>query len=430
MSPFDVPHLLLRNASVPRALLRSPPALPLGDVVPLDIEIANGRVVRLASPGTLEGEGVDLDHGMVWPCFVDLHTHLDKGHIWPRAANPDGSRFGALSTVGADREANWTADDIRARMDFALRCAYAQGTRAIRTHLDSIGTQPWVTWPVFREMREAWRGRIDLQAVALFHPEAALDQPWLERLADLVAESGGVMGGVPYMEADPIDYLDRIFAHAEKRGLDLDFHVDETHDPAAACLRLIAETAIRRRFPGRIVAGHCCSLALQTPEEIDRTLDLVAEARVTVVSLPMCNMYLQDRTPGRTPRWRGVTLLHEMRARGISVVVSSDNCRDPFYAYGDHDVVEVYREATRILQLDHPIGDWPQTVTITPAEVAGFADGGISEGMTADLVLFRARNFNELLARPSQQRQILRAGRPVSPALPDYRELDHLMERP
>jgi cytosine deaminase len=143
----------------------------------------------------------------------------------------------------------------------------------------------------------------------------------------------------------------------------------------------------------------------------------------------MCNMYLQDRTAGRTPRWRGVTLLHEMRARGIGVAVASDNTRDPFYAYGDLDAVEVYREATRILQLDHPIGDWPHVVTVAPSTVAGFGDGGIAEGMAADLVLFRARTFNEFLARPPQDRIILRAGRPISRVLPDYRELDHLMER-
>jgi cytosine deaminase len=421
----DRDHLLLRNAGVPRALLRAAP--PGADVVPLDIEISGGRILRLAPAGTLEGEGVDLDRGMVWPCFVDLHTHLDKGHIWPRAANPDGTRAGALAMVGTDREANWSAEDVRARMDFALRCAYAQGTRAIRTHLDSVGKQPWITWPVFAEMREAWRGRIELQAVALFHPEAADDPAWLASLADLVAECGGLMGGVPNMQAGPEDFLDRVFGHAERRGLDLDLHVDETNDPGSVCLRLVAETALRRKFAGRIVTGHCCSLSLQAPDDIDRTLDLVAEAGIAVVSLPMCNMYLQDRTAGRTPRWRGVTLLHEMAARGIRVAVSSDNCRDPFYAYGDHDMVEVYREATRIAHLDHPIGDWPRSVTLAPAAAAGFAEGSVAEGEPADLVLLRARTFNEFLARPPTDRIILRAGRPIVRALPDYRELDHLL---
>ena len=139
MHRFDFPHLILRNASVPRALLRAPSAFPMpvvDDVVALDIEIVEGRIARLAPPGLLVGDGVDLDRGMVWPCFVDLHTHLDKGHIWPRAANPDGTRAGALAAVGADREKNWNAEDVRARMDFALRCAYAQGTRAIRTHIE------------------------------------------------------------------------------------------------------------------------------------------------------------------------------------------------------------------------------------------------------------------------------------------------------
>jgi cytosine deaminase len=423
----DRPRLVLRNATLPACLLDPAPAG--AETVLRDLLLEDGRIARIAPPGAVAGEGADLDRGMVWPCLVDLHTHLDKGHIWPRAANPDGTRQGALATVGADREANWSAADVRARMAFALRCAYVQGTRAIRTHLDSIGQQPWISWPVFRELREEWRGRIALQAVALFHPDAARDDAWLVRLADLVAESGGALGGVPYMEALPW-YLDRVFQLAEQRGLDLDFHVDETGDPAAAALRAIAETARARRFAGRIVVGHCCSLAVQPAEEVDRTLDLVAAAGLAVVSLPMCNLYLQDRTAGRTPRWRGVTLLHEMRARGIAVSVASDNCRDPFYAYGDHDLVEVYREATRIAHLDHPVGDWPATVAATPAAVAGFASCRIAEGAPADLILFRARTFNELLSRPQADRIVLRAGRAIDRTLPDYRELDALMERP
>ena len=65
-------------------------------------------------------------------------------------------------------------------------------------------------------------------------------------------------------------------------------------------------------------------------------------------------MYLQDRTPGRTPRWRGVTVIQEMRRRGIRVAAAGDNCRDSFYAYGDHDVLDTFRQAVRIAHLDHP----------------------------------------------------------------------------
>jgi cytosine/creatinine deaminase len=158
--------------------------------------------------------------------------------------------------------------------------------------------------------------------------------------------TGGVHDDLP---ADFQPMLDHFFALAEARGLDLDLHVDESGESGARALREIALTAIRRGFKGRIQCGHCCSLSLQPEEYARETIARVAEAGLDIVVLPMCNMYLQDRVAGRTPRWRGVTLVHELRAAGVRVSVASDNTRDPFYAYGDLDMVEVMREATRIL---------------------------------------------------------------------------------
>ena len=79
----------------------------------------------------------------------------------------------------------------------------------------------------------------------------------------------------------------------------------------------------------------------------------------------------------RTPRQRGVTLFHELTAAGVQTAVSSDNTRDPFYAYGDLDMVEVMREATRILHLDHPYGDWPLSVGARPAAMMGLQGAGV-----------------------------------------------------
>ena len=104
---------------------------------------------------------------VVLPGFVDCHTHIDKGHIWPRKPNPDGSFMGSLLSVGDDRAARWSAADVSRRMDFSLRTAYAHGTKALRTHLDSVAPQEEISWPVFEEMRERWAGRIELQAACL-----------------------------------------------------------------------------------------------------------------------------------------------------------------------------------------------------------------------------------------------------------------------
>ena len=426
-SPGQPHYDWIANARVPAVLLDSDLVAGADGLVAADLRLEAGRIAAIEAPGDRDG-ALDQRGGMVLPCFVDMHTHIDKGHIWPRRPNPDGTFDGALVSAGEDRTANWRAEDVRRRMDFALRCAYAHGTAVLRTHLDSVAPQHRISWPLFTEMRESWAGRIDLQAVSILSVEDFLTDHGRE-LASLIAESDGVLGAFTYMTPQLDDALDAMFRLAAEHGLDLDFHSDETADPDARCLRHIAEAALRHRFTGRVVCGHCCSLANQSDDEAARTLDLVAEAGIAVVSLPMCNMYLQDRRADRTPRWRGVTLLREMRARGIPVAVASDNTRDPFYGYGDLDGLEVLREAVRIFQLDCPVGDWVAAVTRWPANIIGAEGRGrIAVGGPADLVLFDGRDYSELLSRPESGRRVIRAGALIDRALPDYRELDDLME--
>jgi cytosine deaminase len=63
------------------------------------------------------------------------------------------------------------------------------------------------------------------------------------------------------------------------------------------------------------------------------------------------------------------------------------------------------------------------------AAIGGFGyTARIAVGAPADLVLFRARDWTELLARPQTDRVVLRGGVEIDTALPDYRELDDLME--
>jgi cytosine deaminase len=399
-----------------------------------DIVVERGRIAALSPlPAQLKDlPSLELDGGLVLPRFVDVHTHLDKGHISPRAPNPDGTFFTARETVARDREVYWSADDVRARMDFALRCAFAHGTGAIRTHLDSIGKQTAISWPVFAELRQEWKDRIALQAVPLFITDvAADDEPQFRAIAATAAKHGGLLGAVTFLGLPPDAKLelalDRIFGAALAHGLDLDFHVDESCSMDARSLERIAAAARRHRFKGRIVAGHCCALGQYADADRARVIDAVAEAGITVVSLPMCNMYLQDRAGGRTPRLRGVAPLHELDAAGVPVMVASDNTRDPFYAYGDLDMLEVFREATRILHLDHSQRPWIRLLGATAADIMGLAGNGtIAVGAPADLVLTRARTPHELLSRPQWDRIVIVAGQQIDTTLPDYRELDRL----
>jgi cytosine deaminase len=434
---FSSPDYRLINASIPRCLLD---ARDGGDAVsdalmPATLIISAEKIQQIrvgTQSAAAAGESlpaIDLDGGMIWPVCADLHTHLDKGHIWFRAPNASCRWQDARSIVARDREDNWNAEDVAARMDFALRCAYAHGTGAVRTHIDSYGKQSAISWGVLAKMRERWTGRIALQAVSLTMPENYIGDEG-KRLADLVADHGGILGATVIDQSDPGAVLERIFMLARDRNLDLDFHADETANPDSNALEAIAEATTRFGWQGRVTAGHCCSLARRPEAAAQHTIARVAAAGVTVVSLPMCNMYLQDRRTGRqTPHWRGVTLVKELATAGVPVALASDNTRDPFYAYGDLDPVEVFAQAVRIAQLDDPLGGWVRAITTTPAAVMGSNVGVLGQGRGADLIVFRARSWSELLARPRGPRLVIRGGRPLTEGPPDYRELDSIARR-
>ena len=433
---FQVPagsHYWLCNGHIPRSLLsdahRSLAAdeRSHNDLAAVDVEVRDGAIARIRPTNnttTDQVPAIDLQLGLIWPCFVDMHTHLDKGHIWPRSPNPDGTFESALETVQQDSERHWEAQDIYRRAEFGLKCSYAHGTQAVRTHLDAFDAQGEVSFEVFRQLRKNWQEKITLQAVCLVTLDYFLGKKG-EKLANLVAESDGVLGGVAFMNADIVAQIDRVFELAKERNLNLDFHTDESLNPDDIALQLVAQAAMRHQFEGRITCGHCCSLSVQSEAAVRQTVEAVKAAGISVVSLPMCNLYLQDRQRGRTPRYRGVTILKELKAAGIKCALASDNCRDPFFAYGDHDGLEVFRQSVRIGHLDHPIGDWPRAVTRSPAEMMGLENVGlIGAGLPANLVVFKARSFNELMARGWGDRVVIRNGKQIDTTLPDYAELD------
>ncbi|RVA27897.1 cytosine deaminase, partial [Mesorhizobium sp. M7D.F.Ca.US.004.03.1.1] len=62
-----------------------------------DITVTEGKIAAISAHrrAATPLDAVDLGGRIVLPCFVDCHTHIDKGHIWPRKPNPDGTFMGA-----------------------------------------------------------------------------------------------------------------------------------------------------------------------------------------------------------------------------------------------------------------------------------------------------------------------------------------------
>ncbi|MES1167335.1 MAG: amidohydrolase family protein, partial [Pseudomonadota bacterium] len=199
--------------------------------------------------------------------------------------------------------------------------------------------------------------------------------------------------------------------------------------PQAELLRPIAEAVLLTEFPHPVVCGHCCSLALQTPARAQETIALVREARIGIISLPLCNVYLQDRaTPEtpfpRSPRWRGLTLARDFMEAGVPLACAGDNVRDAFFAFGNYDPFEVYIESLRLGHLDSLLTDSVRVVTSTPADLMGRPDyGRVAPGAAAHLVVFAAKSFSELLSRPGVVRRFVDGEEVRALPVPDFAEL-------
>lgn len=412
------------NARVPAGLVQGFEVRALDEaagLVSIDFGVAADGTLTAGAAGRHE---VDLGGRIVLPTAIDSHVHLDKAYIVRRTGIPVGGLPDAVALSVADA-VNWTADDLRARMSRALERAYRHGTSALRTHLDTPAMPARSTaWQVFDILRREWRGRIEMQAVALMAIER-VDQAddYAERCRQIRAMNGVLGAFIAPGMATP-GRLDALFGHAAATGLDVDFHVDETLDPAARALELICDSIARAGFSGSVVAGHCCSLATMPAADRDRIVAKVARTGVHVVSLPHSNLFLQDRSGDATPLRRGVTAARELCAAGASVHFASDNVQDPFHPYGDYDMVDVFRSAVRAAHLDDGIAGWLARQFRDASAACGFAAHGmLAAGAMANLVVFDACDLYDLVGAPSCGRVVLRDGRPLEPVSLDLRDL-------
>jgi cytosine deaminase len=297
--------------------------------------------------------------------------------------------------------------------------------RAVRSHVDWTAETAGFVWPTLVALRAAWADRIDLQLAPLMALDDAEDIDLLQRAAAAAGEGGGVLGFFAYRQPRLNERVMQVVAHAAHAGLDLDFHVDEGLEPELVGVEAVAEALVARRFAGRVLLGHCVALTLLDDRALARVLAKVATSRASIVALPLTNLHLQDGDRVRSPRRRGMAPLREAAAAGIGASVATDNVRDGFFPYGDHDPLAALGLAALVGHLPDPARLWASAITTAPARAMGLAwDGCLRAGAPADLVLFDARTSSELFARAGRPRRVIRAGRVIDAQPPSLRELD------
>ena len=411
------PKLLL-GARLPRWLLGD--AWPLakdGSPQLARIELADGRITGVkpmaganASNDAEEGTW-QLEGALVLPGFVDAHLHLDKTFTLPRIRDVQPGLLGAIEASLRDLP-NWTPDDIRTRASRGLQWAYEAGSVHVRTHINwaDISSLP-MAWPVLDALSREWADRLKLELVSLTRLDAFGDIDAARVVASRVSETGphALMGGFVHSVNWNIAYLRNLLLAAQEKNLDVDLHVDEELNPAAEGLLGTARILREIGFEGRVVCGHVCALAAQPESVALATLDEVARAPITLVSLPITNLLLQDAVTGRTPRMRGITLVKEARARGIPLLFASDNVQDPFCPVGSYDPIECFASAALAAQLDAPFDNWSDTLCRSDLLQRGTPGAPSLAGQSADLVIFRHADVTSWPSR-SGARTVIRGG--------------------
>ncbi len=385
-----------------------------------DVAIANGRFVRIAEGLTSLSSTVTLDAEgrMAVSGFVEPHIHLDKALISERApVNVSGTLTEAIEILWEIKR-NYRVEEIADRASRVLVQALSNGILRLRTHVDVDpigGVRP--AEGLIRA-RDRFRDLMDIQIVA-FPQEGIVKSPGTEALMRQVMKLGvDVVGGMPFNEASPQDsrrHIEIVFDIASEFDADIDMHVDETDDPMARTLEVLAELTIRNGWQGRVTAGHTCALASYPRDYADHVIGRLREANIHMIANPATNLMLQGRLDDY-PKRRGVTQVKELLAAGVNVACGQDCVHDTFYPFGQNDPLEIAFLLCHASQMSQPaeILSVMDMVTGNGAKALRAPDHRVAVGGVADLVVLDARDAREAFATRAPRRWVIRKGRLIA----------------
>jgi cytosine deaminase len=365
-----------------------------------DVSLRGGRVAAIR-PAEPAGEPAWL----ALPGLVNLHAHADRAFT-VQSFRPRS--FSDALAAAASARAGFTVAEVEARATRLFARSVAHGVTRLRTHTD---VDPVVELRSMEGILAAKRqaaSSISVEVVAFSTSRNdPAEPPALARLERAVALGADVIGASLNSSAEPARALAALLDLAERSGLGLDLHLDEHLEREKMLTSLVAD-AVMARGLRRITLSHLCALSMLDAKAAAALIDKLARAEITVVALPETNLFLQERGE-RTPIRRGVTLIHELLAGGVTVRLGTDNIRDWFFPFGDGDMLETGQIAAIAAHLD----DEAQLI-------AAMCDGcrTIEEGAAADLVLLRASSFDDALARRPAERMVFKVGRQVAGPAP------------
>ena len=385
----------------------------------VDVLVDNGRIkeIRPAGIGLSVGRIIDAKGGLLTAPYADPHVHLDAVLLAQVCPNESGTLKEGIANWASMRE-QMTEADLLERATSAVKWCVAHGTGRIRTHVDCRSPMAVEALCAFREEIEHL---VELQVVAF--PQEGIFNASRQK-SDLVwAVEHGVdaVGAIPHHEATPErgrESISLAFDLAEKHGIQIDLHCDETDDPESQHILWVCHEKIQRGFQNHVLAGHCTAMHSYSDTVAEKAIQAVVESRVQVVANPLDNIVLQGRGDGY-PRRRGITRIPELLSAGALVGVGHDSIMDPWYPLGRGNLVDAVSMLVHVAQMTRPKEIERSHQLMVDDNHAGF--GGppvLEEGGEASFLIHSVSDASTIVRTRAVPRWVLRRGAVVAETVP------------
>ncbi len=364
-----------------------------------------------AGPEVNAEDARTLDAGgrLVLPAFVNPHLHACKC-FWSECLARQTAAVRALPRFEAALHVKraYTPEDVRERVGRALRLAVRHGTCALRLFCDVDSNAGLRALEGMLAAREDYQHLLRIQIAAF--PQDDLDENLLRRALDMGAD---LLGGIPWTSPDPAGrqrHIERLFALARERGVDLHFVADDTTDPACRTLEVIARATIDAQWHGRVHATQASALAFYPDDHAREVIALLREARMAIVANGHVSLVTTPTEPQPSPR--GLTRVRELLRAGVPVAIGQDDIANWYYPFGNNDMLEVAFLAAHTMGLA-----WGEDLDLVRRMASGNGAGllgitppAIEAGAEANLVVLDARDWYEALRTRAEKSLVILRG--------------------
>ncbi len=389
---------------------------------PVDIAVNEGFILDIGpSLSHQASQHIDAGGQLVSPPFVDSHFHMDATLSMglPRM-NESGTLLEGIQVWG-ELKPSLTPEAIKARAKQLLSWSIAQGTLAIRTHVD-VTDPTLMAAQVLLELRKEMRPWVDLQLVA-FPQDGILRTSQGKALLLKALDLGvDVVGGIPHFErtmAQGRESVRWLCEVAAEKGLMVDMHCDESDDPLSRHVESLAFETHRLGLGGRVTGSHLTSMHSMDNYYVSKLLPLMAESGMHVVCNPLVNIHLQGRHD-TYPKRRGLTRVPELLQAGVNVAFGHDDIMDPWYPMGSHDMLDVAHMGAHCLQMmgTSQLATLFEMVTTRAANILHLNNYGIAPGCKADFVILQAQSILDAIRLRPARLFVIRNGKIIAQTTP------------